>query len=229
MMARPGAVLFDLDGTLLDTAPDMVASLNSLRAEEGLAPLPYALARDHVSNGALGLLRVAFGELDDVRRPRLHRRYLELYRERLCLETRLFPGMETILDELERNAIAWGVVTNKPQHLTEPLMEGLDLLTRAACVVSGDTLPERKPHPRPVLHALERIAVAPERAVYVGDAARDIEAGRAAGVATIAVRFGYIEPDADIGTWNADHVVATTAELASLLLPEIAEYVKARR
>src|SRR5690606_8486263 len=107
MRMRPDAVLFDLDGTLLDTAPDMVACLNALRAEEGHPPLPYALARDHVSNGALGLLRLAFGDLDEVRRPRLHRRYLDLYGARLCRDTQLFPGMETLLDELERRAVAW--------------------------------------------------------------------------------------------------------------------------
>lgn len=217
LRGAPSAVLFDLDGTLLDTAPDMVASLNELRAEHATTPLPYEQVRDHVSNGAAGLLRIAFDGFDPARQPALHSRYLELYENRLSRETALFPGMEELLLTLEAGAVPWGIVTNKPHYLTEPLLAALGLLERAACVVSGDTLPERKPHPRPILHALEQIAVAPAMAVYVGDATRDIVAGRTAGTRTVAVRYGYIEPGQDPDTWGADHVVATPAELTWLL------------
>lgn len=217
-MPQPAAVLFDLDGTLLDTAPDMVAALHLLQAERAVAPSPFEQARNHVSNGAAGLLRLGFRDYDPGRQPDLHRRYLELYAARLSRETRLFPGLAELLAAVEARTIPWGVVTNKPHYLTAPLLGALDLLHRAACVVSGDTLPERKPHPRPILHALEQLAVDPSRAIYVGDAARDIMAGRAAGTRTIAVRYGYIEPGADPAAWGADRVVDTPAELRDLLL-----------
>lgn len=214
---RPAAVLFDLDGTLLDTAPDMVAALNELRAEQDADALPYEFARNHVSNGAVGLLRIAFEGFDPARQPELHRRYLELYAARLCRETRLFPALEDLLTHFERQGIPWGIVTNKPRYLTEPLLAGLGLADKPACVVSGDTLTERKPHPRPVLFALETLGADPSRSIYVGDAPRDIESGRAAGTTTIAVEYGYIEPGQNPGDWGADHVVGTPPELVALL------------
>ena len=135
------------------------------------------------------------------------------------MDTRLFPLLDTLLASLEADGVPWGVVTNKPRHLTEPLLEALGLHHRSACTVSGDTLPERKPHPRPVQFALERSAwqPIPARSVYVGDARRDIESGRAAGTRTIAVRYGYVEPGQDPATWGADYVVDTTLELINLL------------
>ena len=213
----PAAVLFDLDGTLLDTAPDMIGALNAICAEEGADAVAYHLARPLVSNGAVGLLRLAFPGFDPLQDTSLHRRYLERYAQRLAVETRIFPHLEGLLDELEAAAVPWGVVTNKPQHLTEPLMAALGLHLRSACTVSGDTLPQRKPHPRPVLFALERMAASPAESIYVGDARRDIESGRAAGTVTVAVRYGYVEPGQDPARWGADYVVDTPLDLIALL------------
>jgi phosphoglycolate phosphatase len=219
MALRPDAVLFDLDGTLLDTAPDMVSALNVLCAEGNRPLIEYELARAHVSNGAAGLLRLMLADYDVERHRDLHRRYLEIYAGRLHHETRLFPTMAELLGGLEASRIPWGVVTNKPRYLTEPLLDRMLLLDRAAAVISGDSLPERKPHPRPVLYALETIGARPAASVYIGDASRDIQAGRAAGTVTIAARYGYIEPGQDPESWGADHVVRHPAELAALLLP----------
>jgi phosphoglycolate phosphatase len=215
------AVLFDLDGTLLDTAPDMVPVLHQLQEELDLPPLPYARARCHVSHGVTGLLRVAFGDLSEAERSRLQHRYLELYAARLAVETALFGGMSEVLAVLEDAAIPWGIVTNKPSHLTEPLLERLRLRARCACVVSGDTVGERKPHPRPLLHALELIGASADRAVYVGDAARDIMAGRAAGMRTIVALYGYIPPEEDPAAWGADHGAGTPGDLLAILAAEI--------
>jgi 2-phosphoglycolate phosphatase len=215
--AVPAAVLFDLDGTLLDTAPDMVAALNELCRARSVPELPYQTARAQVSNGTLGLLRVAFPGQDPAQQPDLQQQFGQLYSARLVSETRLFPDMEALLSRLEQQRIHWGVVTNKPSKFTEPLLAALGLLERSACTVCGDTLPERKPHPRPILHALEQIAALPENSIYVGDARRDIDSGRAAGTATIAVRYGYIEPGQDPDTWDADFVVSTPTELSNLI------------
>ena len=215
--AQPEAVLFDLDGTLLDTAPDMIRALNEICAEEDTHGVSYDRARCFVSNGAVGLLRLAFPDFDPLRNPGLHRRYLERYAENLALETRLFPHFDTLLNMLEQAAVPWGVVTNKPEHLTEPLMAAMGLGLRSACTVSGDTLPERKPHPRPILFALERIGANPAQSIYVGDARRDIEAGRAAGTTTVAALYGYVEPGQNPAEWDADHVVGTPLDLIALL------------
>lgn len=216
-LAQPSAVLFDLDGTLLDTAPDMVGALNAICAELGAPAVDFSTARAYVSNGAIGLLRLPFPDFDPQRSPELHRRYLAVYAERLAVETCLFPELAMVLDDLERAGVPWGVVTNKPRHLTEPLLTALGLLERSACTVSGDSLPERKPHPRPILFALEQMAAEPGRSIYIGDARRDIESGRAAGATTVAVRYGYVEPGQDPATWGADYVVSTPGELRTLL------------
>lgn len=211
------AVLFDLDGTLLDTAPDMVATLNQILVEESRTELPYEHARRYVSNGIPGLLKLAFGELGEEEHNRLRQRFRQIYGGRLALATSLFAGMEQVLCEFEERAILWGVVTNKPAQLTEPLLEELQLLSRCACVVSGDTLPWRKPDPQPLLHALEQIGVAPAASVYVGDAARDIIAGRAAGMRTVAALYGYIPTDEDPAAWGADLEVREPVDLLGVL------------
>ena len=211
-------VLFDLDGTLLDTAPDMVGALNALRTEERLGPVPYAIARAHVSTGAVGLLRLAFPACDEEKLGRLHKRYLQIYADRLSAETELFPGIEDLLTRLEQSGLVWGVVTNKPAALTEPLLDALSLLDRCASVVSGDTLPERKPHPGPLLHALAEAGVDAPAAMYIGDAARDIEAGKAAGLTTVAASYGYILPGDDPTGWGADLVIGSPGELFDYLL-----------
>jgi len=216
-MATFDAVLFDLDGTLVDTAPDMVAVLDDLQKSEGQVPLPYATARGQVSNGAAGLIHLAFPDADDANHERLRLQYLERYQEAVCVHSTLFPGLANLLDILDAEQCPWGIVTNKPAKMTDPLLAGLGLSQRAACAISGDTIEHRKPHPAPLLLASERTGVAPERTVYVGDASRDIEAGRAAGMVTIAVEYGYISDD-DPQTWDADHVAADTTELTKILL-----------
>ena len=211
------SVLFDLDGTLLDTAPDMVGALNALRGEEQLGPVPYAIARAHVSTGAIGLLKLAFPNHADRDMRRLHQRYLQIYANRLSEETVPFPGIEELLVTLERSGLDWGVVTNKPASLTEPLLEALELLHRCACVVSGDTLPERKPHPGPLLHAVAQAGMDTSAAMYIGDASRDIEAGKAAGLTTVAATYGYILPGDDPSGWGADLMIGRPGELLDYL------------
>lgn len=201
-------VLFDLDGTLLDTAPDMAAALNRLLAEHEQAPLPYQSIRPHVSHGARAMIRLGFGlapgadGFEDLRR-----RYLDIYSADLCRDTGPLPGIDDLVRELEHRGIPWGVVTNKPAWLTDPLMCALALHWRPACVISGDTAARPKPHPDPMLLACERIGSLPGQCLYVGDAERDIAAGRAAGMATLAARWGYIVADDDPLTWGASAVI----------------------
>lgn len=211
------AVLFDLDGTLLDTAPDMVAALDELLAEEGRANVDYPVARAHVSKGALGLIDLGFGQLDEAHRMSLRDRYLGLYERRVADATALFEGMDEVLKTIERAGLHWGVVTNKPGFLTEPLLDALGLASRSAATVSGDTLPERKPHPRPLLHAAEHIGVQPAEALYVGDDERDVVAGNAAGMTTVAALYGFIPSGEDPAGWPADHRIERPGDLLSIL------------
>ncbi len=220
-LAGTEAILFDLDGTLVDTAPDMVAVLAQLQMDKGFEPLPYEIARAHVSNGAMGLIRLAFSMLDDAERKRLHQDYLERYEASVCVGSTLFPGLAGLLDRLDEHTRPWGVVTNKPQRMTGPLLEKLGLDRRSACTVSGDTLPQRKPHPAPLLHACKLAGVPPGKTIYVGDALRDIEAGHAAGMRTIAAAYGYITPDDDPARWQAEWIAADTRELSRLILRAI--------
>ena len=204
----PSIVLFDLDGTLADTAPDLARALNRLLAEMGRAPLPLATIRPVVSRGTEALLELAFGPAgDEAARQGLRERLITLYTDAIADETRLFPGMDGLLEGLESRVIPWGVVTNKPARLTDPLMAELGLAERAACVVSGDTTAFRKPHPGPLLHACRLAGTVPAGGVYIGDAERDIAAGRAAGMATLVALFGYIGDDEDPATWRADGLV----------------------
>lgn len=195
------AVLLDLDGTLLDTAPDMVRIVNMMRAQETLAPVQYTDIRQYVSHGSAAVLRVAFPGSDGVRLAALQSRFLELYREHLVVETLLFPGFEEVLAALEAHGIPWGVITNKPGWLTEPLLREFALYERAGCVLSGDSLPVCKPDPLPLLTAARRIAVAPERCLYLGDALRDMQAARAANMVGLAARYGYIGPQENTTEW----------------------------
>jgi 2-phosphoglycolate phosphatase len=216
-MSKLRAVLFDLDGTLLDTAPDMIAALDELRAEESLEPVDYALFRAHVSNGALGLIDLAFGQIDAAHRMSLRNRYLDIYEKRIATATVLFDGMADVLEYLEQRNMRWGVVTNKPAFLTEPLLDAMNLLRRCACVVSGDTLPERKPHPQPLLHAATLLGVKPMEAMYIGDADRDIAAGNAAGMMTVAAAYGFIPPGESPDTWRADHLINTPQQILAIV------------
>lgn len=195
------AVLFDLDGTLLDTAQDMMDALNALRAEERLAPLPFEKVRCQVSHGGHALVRLAFGTLDAAAHESMRMRLLTIYRQQLSKHTRLFEGGDEMLRDLERRGLAWGIVTNKPGWLTDPLLQEVGLHQRARAVVSGDTLPERKPHPMPLLHAAAAMGVAPGECVYVGDAERDMQAAQAAGMYAVIAGFGYLGDDDRADAW----------------------------
>ena len=215
MTKRHEALLLDLDGTLLDTAPDMGGALNRLRAEHGLEPLPAQSIRPVVSHGAVRLVALGFPEAAGEEFERLRLRFLDLYAERLAEGTSLFPGFEAVLTTLEARDMPWGIVTNKPGWLTDPLLEALGLGRRAACAVSGDTVAERKPHPLPLIHAARLIGIAAERCVYVGDAERDIQAGRAAGMTTVVAGYGYLSADDDPHRWQPDGIVDCPGELLS--------------
>ena len=215
------AVLFDLDGTLIDTAPDMVAVLQELQAANGEAPVDYDFGRSNVSNGAIGLLKIGFPGREIVVNSDLHLDYLDRYAARVCVDSALFDGLSALLDVLEGAGRPWGIVTNKPEHLTLPLLATLGLEDRSACTVSGDTLPVRKPDPAPLLHACEIGGMHPERTLYVGDAERDIAAGRAAGMTTIAALYGYITADDSPDRWGADLAAASTDELTHLVLKAV--------
>lgn len=211
------AVLFDLDGTLLDTAPDMVGAMNALRAEEGLPPIDFATARAQVSHGSNGLMRIGFPHAQGERLEGLRERFLNLYRARLIDETGFFPGGEAMLEHIEGAAMPWGVVTNKPGWLAGPLLAGLGLDRRAGCLVSGDTLPVRKPHPEPLLYAAGALGVAPAECAYVGDALRDIEAARAAGMRALAASFGYVCEADEHHLWPAEGWLAEPRDLIAWL------------
>jgi len=219
--AEYNAVLFDLDGTLVDTAPDMVAALHLLQREHSVILSPYELARSNVSNGAIGLLRVGFPELEIEFGDEMHQLYLERYADNICVESRVFAGIIELLDQLEGLGCPWGVVTNKPEYLTLPLLAALKLADRSGCVISGDTLSVRKPDPAPLLLACDIIGVDPGMAIYVGDAGRDIEAGQRAGMATIAAGYGYITEDDDPREWDADVIATSTEELSQIVLKAV--------
>jgi phosphoglycolate phosphatase len=216
-MTRAHAILFDLDGTLLDTAPDMIGALNLLRQEEGLEPLPFSAVRSSVSHGAVRLITVGFPSAQGDEFERLRLRFLAIYSENLAAGTRLFAGLDQVLSAFEVEGLPWGIVTNKPGWLTDPLLEQLDLARRACCVVSGDTVNERKPHPLPLLHAAAVTGVSPDHCVYVGDAERDIVAGRAAGMQTVVAGWGYLAEHDHPETWNADGIIERPEEVMDWL------------
>lgn len=215
------AVLFDLDGTLVDTAPDMVAVLQAMQQANDREPVDYEQGRAQVSNGAIGLLSAGFPDIEVSYGDELHLDYLERYAEAVCRESRVFSGLDALLDQLDDAGCQWGVVTNKPEHLTYPLLEALDLASRSACVVSGDSLPVRKPDPAPLLLACDIAGVDAYRSIYVGDASRDIEAGLRAGMATIAAAYGYITEDDDPREWGADIIAPDTEELVQIILKAV--------
>jgi len=200
-------VLFDLDGTLVDTAPDLVAVLNTVLREAGRPPMSYAIARNEVSNGAIGLLKLGFGLGPDAPELEpLRSRLLDVYMDNVCIHSRLFIDLQTFLGSADFDG-RWGIVTNKPQALTEPLLEQLGIAELPACVISGDSLPQRKPDPAQLLLAAQQLGLAPDQCVYVGDARRDIEAGQAAGMPTVAAAYGYIRAQEDPRLWGADTLI----------------------
>ena len=207
------AVLFDLDGTLLDTAGDMMEALNNLRAEEKLGALSYEAVRCQVSHGGHALVRLGFGELPAEEHEAMRTRLLNIYRRQLAKHTCLFEGGGEMLTELERRGLHWGIVTNKPAWLTDPLLVEVKLHKRAGAVVSGDTLSERKPHPMPLLHAAKTLGVDPAHCVYVGDAERDMQAAKAAGMFALVAGFGYLGDDDRADTWFSHGWLHTPLEL----------------
>lgn len=210
------AVLFDLDGTFADTAPDLGRAINTMRAARGLAPVPLTDTRRVTSMGARGLLGVGFGigpEHADY--AAMREEFLDLYEKNLCCDSTLFPGIAELVDHLEHHGIVWGIVTNKAERFAKPLLQQLGYASRAACIIGGDTTGHMKPHPAPLLAAAAVIGIAPADCHYVGDDRRDIEAGHAAGMRTVAVRFGYLNgsnPD----DWGADSVVSSPEEIKNI-------------
>ncbi|WP_186094865.1 HAD family hydrolase [Burkholderia gladioli] len=212
------AVLFDLDGTLADTAPDLAGAVHKMQRERGLAETPLELLRPLASAGARGLLGGGFGITPEAPGyEAMRQEFLANYAGALCVKTVLFPGIAELLDELDARGVRWGIVTNKAMRLTEPLVALLGLAARAASVVCGDTTPHAKPHPAPLLHAAAQMGIAPQRIVYVGDDLRDIQAGAAAGMPTIAAAYGYCGDGVPPERWQAQHFAATTKGLRELL------------
>jgi phosphoglycolate phosphatase len=212
------AVLFDLDGTFADTAPDLAAALNHTRATCGLPPLSLKTIRPQASHGSRGLLKLGFGiDPDAPGYDALRDIFLEHYEQHISAHTRLFPGMAELVDELERRGIKWCIVTNKPHRYTVPLMQALGMASRAACLVSGDTCEYSKPHPAPLLHACELAGADPAHCLYLGDDRRDMQAANAANMPGIIANYGYVGADASIENWQAKGSVDNPAELIRYL------------
>lgn len=212
------AVLFDLDGTLIDSAPDLAGAGNDMRVARGLAPYPLTHFRPMVGSGARGMVGRAFGVgPHEEGFAELRDEFLQRYEARMTQETRVFDGMLSVLDAFDAHAMPWGIVTNKATRFSDPLLRALGLLPRAATLVCGDTTPHSKPHPAPLLEAARRIGVDATDCIYVGDDLRDVQAGHAAGMTTVAVHWGYLGEGETIGAWGADHLVQTPHELLKLL------------
>ncbi len=207
-------VLFDLDGSLADTAGDLAAAINQTLREAGRQPIPHEWVRPHVSLGSQAMIEAAFPDLGADGILDAHKtRFLSHYRNRLAAHTRLFPGMDTVLARLDEHHIPWGIVTNKPGHLTFPLLEAMGLGHRAGVVVSGDCLPVAKPNPAPLLHAAAALGIEPASTLYVGDARRDIEAAVAAGMVPVMALYGYIHRDDDPAQWGESYVIEHPLDL----------------
>jgi phosphoglycolate phosphatase len=215
-LAAPRAILFDLDGTLADTAPDLAAAVNQLRHLRGLEPTPYHLLRPVASAGARGLIGAAFGLTpDDAGYEELRIAFLANYAASIAVETRLFDGVAAMLSHLQASGIAWGIVTNKAARYTDALVPIIGL-QQAGCVISGDTTPHIKPHPAPLLEAARRLGLAPQDCWYVGDDLRDIQAGQAASMPTVAAAWGYCGHSEPLA-WGADALADTPLHLVNLL------------
>ncbi len=211
------AVLFDLDGTFADTAPDLAAALNRLRSDLALAPVSLTRLRPFTSQGVRGMLHAGLGmQPGDALYAEFQQRFLRYYSQDICVETRVFPGIAELLDRLEARGSPWGIITNKAQRFTLPLLAQLGYAKRAACVVSGDSARRAKPSPQPMHLACTLIAREPARCLYVGDDLRDIQAGRAAGMITVAARYGYLGEGDPIDAWGADHLVDDAGEIDRL-------------
>ncbi len=214
------AVLFDLDGTFADTAPDLAAALNHVRSLRGLHPLPLEAIRPQASHGSVGLLKAGFNiepGMPDF--ANLRAAFLHYYETHICVHTTLFPGMAQLVETLEQRGLPWGIVTNKPHRYTVPLMRALGYAQRAACMVSGDTCEHAKPHPKPLLHAAGLMGVDHARCLYLGDDLRDMEAAQAANMIGIIASYGYIDPASNTSTWPSEGSVQTPFALMRYLMP----------
>ena len=212
------AVLFDLDGTFADTAPDLAAALNHTRAMRDLPPLPLAALRPQASHGSRGLLKTGFGiDPDHPDYDALRDIFLDYYAQNICVHSQLFSDTAILIDRLEQHGIKWGIVTNKPHRYTVPLMQALGYAERAACLVSGDSYAHAKPHPEPLLKACQLIGVTAAECLYVGDDLRDMQAANAAGMRGIIAKYGYVSHDASVENWHAHGSVNTPAELIAFL------------
>ena len=212
------ALLLDLDGTLLHTAPDMVGALNDLLVSKNKATVDFDIAMRQVSKGGAAMIQVGFG-IDDEHSEfeSLRQEFLATYAKRVCVESHAFDGMLGVLDYCESNNILWGIVTNKPEYLTTPILETMNLATRSAITVCGDTLNVNKPHPAPLLHCTTLLKLAPSDCLYVGDDERDIQAGSAAGMHTAVANWGYIEPSIDVSDWQPEFIVNQPSGLMTLM------------
>jgi phosphoglycolate phosphatase len=211
-------ILFDLDGTLADTAPDLGFALNTLLQEEGRRPIAHELIRPEASHGARGLIKLGFGVTPaDGEFERLRTRFLTLYADNLCRVTRLFPDVPELLQGLKKRNINWGIVTNKPAFLTDRLVTELGLAAHAVCVVSGDSTKNSKPHPEPVLYACKQTGSTIEQSLFVGDAERDIKAGKSAGMKTLVALYGYLRAEDKPEEWGADGMVRAPLEILDWL------------
>lgn len=215
---RGRAVLFDLDGTLADTAPDLGYALNRQLLDRGMAALPIEKVRSHASSGARGLLHTGFGITpEDAGYEAMRDEFLDIYENNLARDSRLFPGIETLLDQIESRGLRWGIVTNKAERFTFPLLRALGLMERSGCVICGDTTPHAKPHPAPLLAASAVLQLQAGNCVYVGDDERDVQAARAAGMPAIVARYGYLGNGRPPELWGADHIIDAPAQLLALL------------
>lgn len=218
MFDRIRCVLFDLDGTLIDSAGDLGAAADEMRVARGLPSLPLESYRSHAGAGARGMLGRAFGITpEDPEFDTLREEFFDRYEQRLTCLTRPFDGVEPLLQALDHAQVAWGVVTNKSTRFTLPLSAGMPMFGRAGAIICGDTTPHTKPHPAPVQAAMRALAASPSECLYVGDDERDMVAGRAAGVATVAARYGYLGPGADISRWPADAIIDSPSQLLKML------------
>ncbi|MGQ0577879.1 MAG: HAD-IA family hydrolase [Betaproteobacteria bacterium] len=211
-------VLFDLDGTLADTAPDLGFALNHLRLARGMPELPTEAIRPQASSGARGLLKIGFGiEPGQSGYEAMRDEFLDIYEKNLARDTRLFPGVLALLEQIEQRGLRWGIVTNKAERFTFPLLRALTLVERAACVICGDTTPNPKPHPAPLLAAAEKLGLSPRRCIYVGDDERDVLAGHAAGMSVVVARYGYLGNGSPPEQWGADGFVDAPVDLLGVL------------
>lgn len=215
--ARPRAILFDLDGTLIDSAPDLAGACNDMRLERALEPVPFDRLRAMVGSGARGMIGAGFGIVPaDEGYSELRDEFLRRYEARMTRETQVFPAVAPLLAGFAEERIVWGIVTNKATRLAAPLVSALGLAGAAAALVCGDTTPHSKPHPEPLLEAARRLGLAPADCVYVGDDRRDVDAGRAAGMRTIVAAWGYLGAGEPPEAWAADAIIAAPSDLLAL-------------